>query len=99
MARKAESDSIKNALKEIIAARANGKSADAETVSYVVAMGCQLVDVKDWEGSSWEGICKPYLTAFLSDAEVSAVAADFKDRCYKEAQEKVCCGPRPAQGR
>lgn len=88
-ARKAESDTVVNGLKEIISSKAGGKKVDEPTLSFVVAMACQLIDVRIFEEDTWVELLKPYFAAFMSDAENKAVAVEFKERSFKEAQEKV----------
>jgi elongation factor 3 len=90
-ARKAESDTVVNGLKEIISSKAGGKKVDEPTLSFVVAMACQLIDVRIFEEDTWVELLKPYFAAFMSDAENKAVAVEFKERSFKEAQEKVSC--------
>mmetsp|Transcript_2759 Transcript_2759/g.6857 ORF Transcript_2759/g.6857 Transcript_2759/m.6857 type:complete len:1015 (-) Transcript_2759:210-3254(-) len=87
--RSAESHNVLNGLKEIIKAKAGGKSVDEPTLAFVVALACQLIDLRSFEEDTWVALLKPYMTAFLSDAESKAVAIEFKERSFKEAQEKV----------
>uniref|UniRef100_A0A061R1D1 Elongation factor 3 n=1 Tax=Tetraselmis sp. GSL018 TaxID=582737 RepID=A0A061R1D1_9CHLO len=85
----AEAEATSTGLKEVIGAKAGGKKADDATVSFLSLMACQLIDFKDFEEESWVSICKPFLLPFLSEPEIKSVATEFKDRCYKEAQEKI----------
>ena len=87
--RSADLEAVTTGLSEIVAANAGGKTADDATVKYIVAMAGQLVDFRDYEPESWGPVCKPYLAAFVSEAQSKTIIEAFKERMYKEAQEKV----------
>ncbi|KAH9120138.1 hypothetical protein AeMF1_007542, partial [Aphanomyces euteiches] len=88
---KVEFSAILAALNTIIEKIPAAKKAniDAATLNFVAGNGFYLTKARNFVPEKWSHAVKPYLLAFVPEADIPHVTKDFREKCFKDNKLKI----------